>query len=224
MNRPIVVLDLETGPTDAALAMEPDESWLSNGIRDNFKPETVEKYRADNLAKWPAEISRRASLDWRLGRIIALGVQYSEGEAMVFQDDDEGVLLGAAWEALARLGGSMVGFNIRNFDLPWLWGRTGALGLQASRGIDARKYGGGEVIDWADILTSYGAFSMSGWSLARYAEWFGLSAKPCGTGADVAQWYAEGLKGKVAEHLAADLAMTWELHHRFAPSFLPRVA
>lgn len=224
MPRPIVVFDLETVAGDAALAMQPDESWLMKDVRDNFKPETVEKYRVDNAAKWPDEIGKRAALDWRLGRIVAAGTKWRGEDVQVCVNADERALVSWIWERLGDVRPALVGFNIRNFDMPWLWGRTGALGLQAGSGFDARKYGGGDVIDWSDILSNYGSFEMRGWSLSRYAEWFELGIEPHGTGADVAQWWAEGKHEEIAKHLTRDLEMTWGLHHRFAPSFLPRVA
>ena len=224
MTGPIVVLDIETTATDAALALEPDESWLTAGIRDNFKPETVEKYRADNLAKWPAELARRASLDWRLGRIVAVGIRLYDAEQFCICDAmEETALLEAAWGILAPIKGPLVGFNIRNFDLPWLLGRTAANSLKAQRSWDARRYGGGNVIDWMDILSNYGSFSGSGWSLSRYAEWFQLG-EPYGAGADVAGWWANQQYEEIQKHCMADLEITYAMHQQFAPAFLPRTA
>jgi len=63
---------------------------------------------------------------------VAVGMQWQEADAVVEVGGDEATLLRRAWEMLGDVRCAIVGFNIRNFDLPWLWGRTGALGIEAS--------------------------------------------------------------------------------------------
>jgi hypothetical protein len=72
-TRPFVAFDIETAPSPRALSLPPDEEHLTRGVREDFKPETKERYLQRNLAEWPVELAKRGALDWRLGRIVAAG-------------------------------------------------------------------------------------------------------------------------------------------------------
>jgi len=122
-----------------------------------------------------------------------------------------------SWEAVVPL----VGFNLRNFDLPVLIGRSAVNGITPSRKFNLARFRTDlGVIDWCEILTFWGAFDMTGWSLSQYADFFGLDAKPYGDGAEVPKRWLEGDYDYVTKHLEADLAMLRELHERFAGAFL----
>lgn len=71
--RPFICFDIETAPSPRALALPPNEEFLGRGIRENFKPETVQSYRERNAEEWPDEIAKRGALDWRMGTIVAAG-------------------------------------------------------------------------------------------------------------------------------------------------------
>lgn len=227
MSIPLVI-DIECAPTDRALEMPCPEDWLTRGIKDNFKPDTIERYRAENLASWPEEVTRRASLDWRLGRVVAVGFKMSEGTEHVYCGQSEGLLLRTLWEfirlerqRLERQDFQLVGFNIAGFDWPWILGRSAALRILPTRKFSYNKWSPerSEIIDWQDILCNHGSFASKGYSLDTYAEIFGLP-RTVGEGKDVPEWFRTGQLAKIEEHLAGDLRTTAALDQLFRPVFL----
>ena len=68
-----LAFDLETAPLAESLKLPVPQDWLLATVRSNFRPETAEKYKAIQVKAWPAEIAKRAALDWRLGQITAIG-------------------------------------------------------------------------------------------------------------------------------------------------------
>lgn len=129
---------------------------------------------------------------------------------------DEGGVIGNLPLGLYR---RVVGFNIRQFDLPFLVFRA----LIHGRQVDPmpKRMGRydlqGDVIDWMDILAWHGTFPTKGWSLDRYAEWFDFPVQPYGTGADIHGWLIEGDYGSILRHCATDVVVLWYLHQMFEP-------
>lgn len=215
-----IVVDLETVPTAVALATAPPEEWLTKGIRDNFKPETAEKYRAENEASWAAEIARRASLDWRLGKVCAAGFTTAD-HLFIGKGDDERQILTDLWAHLAAYPKNvLVGFNLRGFDWPWLMGRSAVLGVEPSVRISESRYANRQMVDWMDILSNFGGFSLNGWTLERYAELFDLPHRPVGQGSEVFGWYQAQNWTAIGQHLEADLRTTWDLDQRLKDVYL----
>lgn len=219
----MIVVDIETVPTDRALAREADESYLMAGVASTWGDEAVAKHRAKRAALWAKELPKIASLDWRLGRIACIGLYNPDldGAPVALADQDERKLLESFWELLAGTTDQIVGFNIRNFDWPYLVGRSAMQSVKASRVVSASRYGfNNAILDWADVLSNYGAADMKGWTLEAYAVAFDLPHRPIGTGADVWPAWQAGEIGKIRDHCVADLAVTLDLDARCRPSFL----
>lgn len=218
----VQTIDIETVPSAKALDLEPPEHWLNKGVSSNWKSDTVEALRTKRAAEWPEELLKRASLDWRLGQICCASLCV-EGDCWTSTSElgGEGDLLREFWDHIRLMHGRRTaGFNIRNFDLPWILGRTAVQCLTPTRRWRTNRYDPRDLTDWSDILSNYGAFDMRGWTLERYAEWFGLEHRPVGSGADVAGWVAAGEWAKVAGHCESDALATWELDRMMAPGFL----
>lgn len=213
-------LDIETVASAKALEMEAPEHWLTKGIASNWGEQAVEKHRAKRTAEWPEEILKRASLDWRLGQIVCISVCI-DGDAMTHTTANvsEKELLQYFWNVIDRHLRT-TGFNIRNFDLPWILGRSAVNRNQLTRRFRTNRYDPRDVIDWSDILSNYGAFDLRGWGLWNYVKWFGIDIEPVGKGGDVAAWVAEGDWDSVARHCEADAVACWKLDVMMAPAFL----
>lgn len=221
MYRPTIVIDLETHPSAAALELPCPDEWR-NAVGNATKEETVARKQLENEASWPAERERRASLDWRLGEICAVGWRIEDQPAHTICSASEGLMLTRLWEAIGGLENpQVVGFNILNFDLPWLLGRSAVRRVAPSRILRVNKWtpAAGDVVDWADILCGHGAFATKGWTLAKYAETFGLPATR-GEGKDVPRWMREGRTADIQDHLRADLDTTYAMDRLFRPVFL----
>jgi len=233
------ILDIETAPDSNAPIPECPEDYIQQGIRENFKPETRAAYEEKNRAAWPAEYRRRASLDWRIGTITCASVTSRSGDGVdvcvvvcgdAHGDDwippdtevqivtvrDESKLLDAVWDILAATD-SVVGFAIRDFDWPWLLGRSAVWGVTPSLVLRGGRYGRTDLIDWADILTWYGAFARKGWTLGDYARQFALPYQPWGDGVGAVEAWEEGRVEDLMRHCVMDGLTTLALHERFAP-------
>lgn len=211
------VMDLETGPGLGPIPPAPEE-FLQSGIRDNWRPETVDEYRAKNSARWPTEYAKKASLDWRLGRVVAIGFCDGNETYTDAHPTDEHRLVTNAWKALADFSGPLVGFNIKGFDIPWLVGRSLVLGITPSRYLsNIPPWKTESVLDLMDLLN--GKDRVSGRGLEDYAKLLQLPHQPIGSGADVAGWLEKGQMDKVTEHLEADLWTTWDLYQRCRKAF-----
>ncbi len=243
----MLLIDIETAPQPRSLERTPTEDDLNVGIKPNFKPATIDDYRQKNEERWGRRIIKESSLDWRYGQIICKAemdlLANEEGQTLVtvrhaFDQDiepfevegtapivhwvkpiqcaDEGGVIGNLPLGLYR---RVVGFNIRQFDLPVLVFRAMIHGRQ----MDPMPKRMGrydlqaDVIDWMDILSWHGSFPTKGWSLDHYAEWFDFPVQPYGKGSDVYQWLIDKDYGSILRHCATDVIMLWYLHQMFEP-------
>lgn len=237
-----IVLDIETVADPKVWERPVPATVLAQGIRDDFKPETVERRANENAARW----RERAPLDWRTGRIVAIALRVQDGAAWgpisvglagdqsrspdlslaegaqpsvsVHQFLGEPSLLAWAWALLAEAR-RVIGFAVREFDLPFLMGRAALTGVQVPKWFDLGKYRVRDVVDWMEILSGWSP--SLGWSLAQYADWFDLPHQPFGRAEDVAGWYNSGDWHNIVERVAMDVATVCDLHDLFAPAFLP---
>lgn len=217
-----IVVDLETAP-DPLRAIPMPEDWLTPP--GNYtKPETIADWRAKREAAWPAERDRLASLDWRLGRIVALGWRVSDVEPEVHCSESEGWLLTRFWETIAMFGSlsrkvQLVGFGIASFDVPWLLHRSAALRIRPPRRFRVSRYDlHSDVLDWSDVLANYDPSKRSGWTLSRYAAVYGLPPT-VGEGSAVPGWWAAGQRDQIVAHLRGDLVTTAALDAMFWPVY-----
>lgn len=237
------IIDIETCPADGP-PPECPEWFLNRGIRDNFKPETVEKYQRENAEAWFAEEYKKvASLDWRLGQIVAIGllravdgvaqhidlwavnanptllavdqIEGYEGMTVAVEGTTESVALG---DISIDFRSRLAGFNHRSFDLPWIAGRAMVHGIPCNL-PRASRYDPSRITDWSDILCNYGGYDMKGWNLEAYLKLFGIESQGFGSGKDVGDWYANGEHDKILRHLLGDLLDTYELDKRCAPAY-----
>lgn len=213
-----IVVDLETAPDPLREIPMPDD-WLTPP--GNYtKPETIADWRAKREAAWPVERDRLASLDWRLGRIVALGWKETGMEPEAYCSDSEGLLLSKLW-TLVGYGTKvqLVGFGIASFDLPWLLHRSAALRILPPRRFRVSRYDlHSDVLDWSDVLANYDPSKRSGWTLSRYAAVYGLPPT-VGEGSSVPGWWAAGQRDQIVDHLRGDLVTTAALDAMFWPVY-----
>lgn len=242
MNEDYLILDIETAPDPRVRDVRPPRAVVESGIRDDFKPETVGRKMAENHEKWLS----KAALDWRTGRIAAVGLSYrvpsgtriyeisiardgypgglSEGlwpsPVAITEFQSEAGVISRAWDIISAHPGPIVGFNVRDFDLWFLLGRSGVNGITPTRRVSLAKYRTDEVVDWMEVLANWNPDRERGWTLDYYAEFFGLPHRPVGDSALVPAWVEAGEWDKVLAHLLADLHTIDDLHRVFAPAFL----
>jgi hypothetical protein len=238
----MLYLNLETMYSQAALGLEIPDDELNAGVTSQWKdPDKIRGQQASNRKKWGETVKKIASLDWRLGQIVAIGciavptIYTDKAETKVWLDMPEAELLKAFWQYVGQfrkplswteigLGNiyqdeeamaCVAGFNIRNFDLPWLYGRSAVLGVKPSRVWQESRYSHHRIVDWADILSNYDPSRGRGWTLERYATWFQLPVERFGKGEQVPGWVEAGDWPSVERHLRSGLEAVRLLGEKF---------
>lgn len=232
----VTVLDLETAPTTKTLDMEPPDAFVERGIQSRWKDETQEEHREKNRLAWVEEKIKFGSLDWYYGQIIAAGTMQvglprihlllpGFGTPLYSRDGvtchhNEASLLEALWRDIST---PLVGYNILQFDWPWLLGRSTLHGVGPSdwEPIRISRYGRSEIVDLMETLSSNKAFPWK--KLDEWAAFYEFEDRKSGDAKDMlAQWTAGNLEW-VYNHLLDDLKMTELLHKVVAPLFLDLV-
>jgi hypothetical protein len=122
---PTVFFDIETAPLpeEEVVKFMPEFSAPSN-YKDQAK---IDEYIKGRKAEW----LDRAALSPLTGKVCAIGVEQN-GEVTLHLDDDEQMLLTKFWRQWASDRGlytNYVGFNITQFDIPFLIRRSWKLGI-----------------------------------------------------------------------------------------------
>ena len=137
------------------------------------------------------------------------------GVRLRVEGQQEATLLSNVWHELSA--NPVAGFAIRDFDWPWILGRSAVHGISPSVRLRAGRYGSTDLVDWADVLTWYGAFPRKGWTLSDYARHFNLPYQPWGDGVGAVEAWEEGRIEDLVRHSVMDGLTTLALHERFLP-------
>lgn len=199
---------------------------------------------AERLPEAAAREARRAEIQqffnlWPLtARVVCIAMLNAEtlrGQVLFIADDfeenaaegapvefvpcmDEAELLNAFWEVAHRYD-SIVTFNGRGFDVPFIYLRSAVLNVPISRkDWLGYRFATEPHCDLADQLSFYGVSGRDGaarrFNLDFYCKAFGIdSPKSQGvTGLDVNRLLAEGRQREVAEYCLRDVRATVELY------------
>jgi uncharacterized protein YprB with RNaseH-like and TPR domain len=204
------VFDIETGalPPDELAALlppfDPGEVKLGN-LKDAAKiaeklREAEESHRRDFIEK--------AALDPLTGRVIAIGLLYPDSnEFVVIGDEDEQKMLREFWDVVRGEMGRVnqaIGFNTRQFDLPFLVRRSWKHRVPVPMAIRRGRYWSDEMIDLREAW-QLGDRQARG-SLDSIAKHLGAGSKN-GSGADFAKLWSSD-RAKAVEYLRNDLHLT----------------
>lgn len=209
MNRPVIVLDVETRPDPEWLAREDArDAWCAA-----LKPPANYKHR-DAIEKWITEqvVARadKAALSPMDGMIRAIGwcVEPSRDPDLI---ENVCVEVGYEFDVLDEFfdrlhdidGCALAGWHIRTFDVPWITARAAVHGIRLPAWWPhPRDYR--HIIDGADVLTTG--------SLQLWAMRMGLEKKSA-TGADSLAMSDEELR----DYCAQDVRVTRQLLLRLFP-------
>lgn len=204
-----IVLDLETaGLPNAADFLEP--------VTPDARLKDPEKIKADIADKEAARLNK-LGLDYNVGRIVALGWwTEKQGIAAGICADErhEAELIRGFWEA-ARMR-TIVGFNIKGFDLRYLVQRSRYLGIPHPI-LDFSKYSRKGIEDLFLLLTfgdgTYDQGAMRR-TLHAFCRRFGIAVSDTTTGKDIAALVEAGDWDAVRVHLVSDVELTVQLAQR----------
>ncbi len=226
-----LVFDIETSalPTDSF-----DETTLEYLFRPAARepdPESSEARKEEierQFALWPftAEIVCIAMLnaETEKGQVLFVADDFEEDQTkgskvsfVPFPDENE--LLAGFWD-IVRHYDTIITFNGRSFDVPFLYLRSAHLNIPISRkDWLGYRFQTSPHCDLADQLTFYNVSGRDGaarrFNLDFYCKAFGIdSPKGQGiTGFEVTQFIAEGRYREVAEYCLRDVVATTELYH-----------
>jgi len=204
------VFDLETGPlaeSELSALLPPfDPAEVKTG---NLKdPAKIAEKIAEAEANHRRDFFDKAALDPLTGRVIAIGMLDLETDKFfIIGHDDEARTLTEFWEAsqgeMGRLN-SMLGFNIFNFDLPFLIRRSWKHRIKVPFGIRRGRYWGDQLVDLRDAW-QLGDRQARG-SLDTIARHLGVGAKN-GEGKAFAELWLND-RPKAEAYLRNDIQLT----------------
>ena len=226
-----LVFDIETSALPADSFDETTLEYLFRPASRETEPELVQAKREEierQFALWPftAEIVCIAMLNatTEKGQVLFVAEDFEDDRAgtpdvsFVPFPDEHDLLIGF-WETVKHYD-SIITFNGRAFDVPFLYLRSAQLNIPISRkDWLGYRFQTQPHCDLADQLTFYNVSGRDGaarkFNLDFYCKAFGIeSPKGHGiTGFDVSQFIAEGRHREVAEYCLRDVVATTELFH-----------
>jgi hypothetical protein len=195
-----IVVDIETcGIQNAADYLEP--VLPAKNLVDPVK------IKAD-IEKRTAERDEKLALDWNVGRIAAIG--WWKGDTQVYLGKDEhseATALMLFWREARNH--TIVGFNIKGFDLRFMVRRSQLLGIAYPQ-LDFGKYSKKGVHDlYLDLTFGDGTYDQGAMrrTLHAFAKRFGIPVNDPIKGADIPALVAAGEWEKVAAHVRSDVEL-----------------
>lgn len=216
-------LDIETIPTQdpeviAAIAadVKPPASMS--------KPETIAKWEAEQKPAAVKEAIHKTGLNGGLGHVCCIGWAFhnDKPQALIMESVDEEAdllrrVIGFLDETRSHLAQTViVGHNVAEFDIRFLWQRAIVLGIEMPRWFprDPKPWGG----EVADTMTMWaGARNMIG--MDRLCGYLGLDGKGVISGADIADRWAAKDFANIATYCADDVERTRQIHRRMLVAF-----
>ena len=205
-----IYFDIETGPLPESELLPMLPPFDANEVRvGNLKDETkIAAKIAEAELNHRRDFIDRAALDATTGRVIAVGLLHdATGEVEIIGDDDEEVTLREFWKRWKWEDGrpvEFVGFNVLQFDLPFLVRRSWKRRVPVPVGLRRGRYWGDGIVDVRDVWQL--GDRMARGSLDAIARHLGIGAKN-GDGKEFAKlWQSD--REKAVAYLKNDLELT----------------
>lgn len=160
-----------------------------------------------------SEDERKKLLNPIDSRIVAIGVKKNTLVESILMGEDEKQLLREFWSLLERKAGSnaqpyrIVGFNIKDFDLPFLVTRS------FLNGVPIVPFLLKDVIDIREYLSAFKFGHIRG-KLKEFATLLNIPILEDIDGSQVAERYWNGEIEKIQTYLRKDLEITQKMHAR----------
>ena len=138
-----------------------------------------------------------------------------EHGALIYRGTEREILQ-EFWRYVSEGAGTLITFNGRGFDGPFLLLRSTILGVPPTRNLVPYRYSFKEHCDLLEVLTFYGVRKRD--SLHFWCRQFGIpSPKGEMDGSGVEQAYREGRLDEIARYCLQDVQATAELYRRLQP-------
>jgi hypothetical protein len=163
-------------------------------------------------------IESKAAFSALTAEVLAIGYNGKEAQIDARQGDDESQMLTRFWGQFVKCrnaGRRMVGFNIREFDLPFMIQRSFILGVDIPSSVMNGRYLDATFIDLRDLWRASSINSVG--SLDTICRACNLGAKPDGVnGADFGRLFRNPeTRHEAISYLSNDLVITKLLSTRF---------
>lgn len=201
--------DVETGPCseDKAQAFMPEFEAPAN-YKD---PEKIKAHIEEQKRVW----RESCALSAMTGNVLCVGLLNTKEVFSTCQGEEKSIVTTSLGIIIMHLhsGGTVVGFCIRSFDMPFLIRRAWALGVEVPATLfDRGRYLHEGIIDVAERWACGSRDPRDRISLKNLATHLGIGEKT-GDGADFAQLYATD-RTKALEYLRTDLVLTKAAYER----------
>lgn len=201
-----IIIDIETcGLENAADYLEP--------VQPDKRLTDPAKIAADITAKEAARWEKLA-LDWNVGRVATVGYWTEQTGVCVFPCQDENFEANALEEFWYQSKHrTIVGFNIKGFDLKFMIQRSRYLGINYPM-LDLGKYTRKGIVDlFSELTFNDGMYDQGAMrrTLKAFARRFGLPVNDDIAGAEIPALVAAGEWEKVIAHVTSDVELTLAL-------------
>ncbi len=147
-------------------------------------------------------------------RIVVIGVLKGK-DVRVFTDEEESKILRDFYDYILDDEDPLrtqvlIGYNIQNFDIPFITARTLKWGYLVEAGLLRRMYRA----DLMTIVTRYLNTKNRNLSLRAVAEFFDIEVSDDVSGADVPRLWEERNFGPIIKHCLSDLSVTGQVFER----------
>ena len=237
-----LIFDIETVPLDFETSFDDaQKEYLLRGSASDEEREQRKGYGALNPLTGKVVCIGTLVPETQKGSALYLASEASEeivehdGYTFGYKSyTDEATLLKHFWSGMEGKYQSVVTFNGRSFDCPFLMLRSAALGIRPSvnmmagtrwefkiGGASGDRYGGVEHIDLQDKLCFNMGFDKFGptrkFNLDFYTKAFGIASPKSKTiaGDKVPIFFAEGRSREIAEYCMRDVRATSELYEKW---------
>jgi predicted PolB exonuclease-like 3'-5' exonuclease len=208
-----LVFDIETVPlpTDQLQAVmpafNPEEIKTGNMVDQDKINAKIEKARLEQFNRF----MRRAALSALTSRIAMLGIKGETGPVEIIAGEETDIInhFMTFFEMMVDKGGHWIGFNIANFDLPFLIRRAWFHRIRIPYGIVRGRYLTSFFTDLLQLWTGSEYSNQFEVSLDELAQFFGVGTKSA-DGAD----FGEILRYKpeaARAYLENDIEITWRV-------------
>lgn len=214
---PTIIFDIETAPLPLSELVippfNPADVKLGNIKNPDLIAEKIQKAEENHVADY----IRNAALDAISGQILCIGYKLpGEKPAVLSADADGEKAMLAQWWSI--VGGferqpKLVGFNVRLFDLPYLYKRSWKHRITPPYWLRHGRYWNDLVVDLRD-LWQLGDTRAHG-SLNAICRHLGLGEKS-GSGADFAELWKQDREAAIA-YCIQDVELTKKVYDVLAP-------
>lgn len=215
-----VVIDIETVPTEAALAIpypEADRTPPANYKSD----EAIERWRTNDRLAWVDASIKQYSTNPRLGRVLCVGTSLGASYATI--EREEARALAFFWDSVFHTTGRVVTWN-GAWDLRFLVLRSAILGVQPSLSPMKirewfRRYTVSPHFDCKAVLLNWDV-RVAGEGLDEWGAALRVGHKAEGLdGGQVWPLFLEGEHEAIERYCMADVELTKGIYHVLAPVF-----